>query len=131
MGLEAIYPKPPVTIVEEMQQKYPYLLPNIPIERVNQVWSPDITYIHLDRNHIYVTNCYTFERIDQSLDYPTPYPVYLRYATSIPLSRIIWILFLGKRRQSLQLLQFQSAYFCFEMGRKSIFSWDSLELFGV
>jgi len=34
MGLEAIYPKPRVTIPGEMQQKYPYLLRDIPIERV-------------------------------------------------------------------------------------------------
>src|SRR5260370_36920439 len=45
MGLEAIYPKPRVTIAGEMPQKYPYLLRNVPIERVNQVWSTDITSI--------------------------------------------------------------------------------------
>jgi putative transposase len=54
MGLEAIYPKPRVTIVGEMQQKYPYLLRNVPIERVNQVWSTDITYIRLARGFIYL-----------------------------------------------------------------------------
>jgi len=37
MGLEAIYPKPHVTIECVVQQKYPYLLRDVPIERVNQV----------------------------------------------------------------------------------------------
>lgn len=54
MGLEAIYPKPRITIPGEMPQKYPYLLRNIPIERVNQVWSTDITYIRLTRGFIYL-----------------------------------------------------------------------------
>lgn len=54
MGLEAIYPKPRVTIPGEMQQKYPYLLRDMSIERVNQVWSTDITYIRLARGFIYL-----------------------------------------------------------------------------
>jgi len=54
MGLEAIYPKPRITIPGETQQKYPYLLRNVPIERVNQVWSTDITYIRLARGFIYL-----------------------------------------------------------------------------
>ena len=52
--LEAIYPKPRVTISGEVQQKYPYLLRDVPIERVNQVWSTDITYIRLTRGFIYL-----------------------------------------------------------------------------
>jgi len=54
MGLEAIYPKPRVTIPGEVQQKYPYLLRGVPIEKVNQVWSTDITYIRLTRGFIYL-----------------------------------------------------------------------------
>src|SRR6266550_379345 len=54
MGLEAIYPKPRVTIPGEMQQKYPYLLRDVPIERVNHVWSTDITYIRLQHGFIYL-----------------------------------------------------------------------------
>src|SRR5205814_6302862 len=54
MGLEAIYPKPRLSLPGEMQQKYPYLLRDVPIERVNQVWSTDITYIRLTRGFIYL-----------------------------------------------------------------------------
>jgi putative transposase len=54
MGLEAIYPKPRVTIPGEMLQKYPYLLRDVPIERVNQVWSTDITYIRLAHGFLYL-----------------------------------------------------------------------------
>jgi len=36
------------------EQKYPYLLRGISIERCNQVWSCDITYIRLARGFIYL-----------------------------------------------------------------------------
>ena len=54
MGLEAIYPKPHLSQPGEVQQRYPYLLRAVPIERVNQVWSTDITYIRLARGFIYL-----------------------------------------------------------------------------
>ncbi len=54
MGLEAIYPKPHLSQPGAMQQKYPYLLRGLTIERVNQVWSTDITYIRLARGFLYL-----------------------------------------------------------------------------
>jgi putative transposase len=54
MGLEAIYPKPRTSLPGITQQRYPYLLRGMSIERCNQVWSCDITYIRLARGFIYL-----------------------------------------------------------------------------
>jgi putative transposase len=54
MGLEAIYPKPRLSQPGQVQQRYPYLLRDVAIERVDQVWSTDITYIRLARGFIYL-----------------------------------------------------------------------------
>lgn len=47
MGIEAIYPKPSLSIANPEDKKYPYLLRGMIIDRVDQVWSIDITYIPL------------------------------------------------------------------------------------
>jgi len=54
MGLEAIYPKPRTSLPGATTQRYPYLLRGMSIERCNQVWSCDITYIRLQRGFIYL-----------------------------------------------------------------------------
>jgi len=54
LGLEAIYPKPKSSVAKPDHQVYPYLLRNVTIERVNQVWSTDITYIRLRGGFIYL-----------------------------------------------------------------------------
>jgi len=54
MGLEAIYPKPHTSVPATTEQRYPYLLRGMPIERCNQVWSCDITYIRLARGFTYL-----------------------------------------------------------------------------
>jgi transposase InsO family protein len=54
MGVEATYPKPHLSRVGEQVQRYPYLLRNVSIERVNQVWSTDITYIRLAHGFLYL-----------------------------------------------------------------------------
>jgi putative transposase len=54
MGLEAIYPKPRTSVPGTVEQRYPYLLRGMRIERCNQVWSCDITYIRLARGFIYL-----------------------------------------------------------------------------
>jgi putative transposase len=54
MGILAIYPKPRLSQPVPGAQKYPYLLRGMPIERVNQVWSTDITYIRLLTGFIYL-----------------------------------------------------------------------------
>jgi putative transposase len=47
MGIEAIYPKPKLSIPNQADKKYPYLLKGMIIERIDQVWSADITYVPL------------------------------------------------------------------------------------
>jgi len=54
MGLKAIYCEPKTSIANAAHQKYPYLLRDIPIERVNQVWSIDITYIPMRNGFLYL-----------------------------------------------------------------------------
>lgn len=54
LGLLAIYPKPDLSRPGRIQAKYPYLLKGVSIERVNQVWSTDITYIRLLGGFIYL-----------------------------------------------------------------------------
>ena len=54
MGLEAIYPKKKTRAPAPGQRVYPYLLRNVTIARVNQVWSTDITYIGLRNGFIYL-----------------------------------------------------------------------------
>ena len=54
MGLEAVYPKPKLSQPGERHKIYPYLLKNMQVERVNQVWSTDITYIRLTRGFCYL-----------------------------------------------------------------------------
>jgi len=55
MGIYAVYPKPNL-FKRNMQHKiYSYLLRNLVINRPNQVWSIDITYIRMGRSHMYLT----------------------------------------------------------------------------
>lgn len=55
MGLEAIYPKPRLSIPAPGHRIYPYLLRGVAIERPNQVWSTDITYIRMAQGFVYLT----------------------------------------------------------------------------
>ena len=54
MGLMAMYPAPRLSQPAERAVRYPYLLRGLAIERVNQVWSTDITYIRLARGFLYL-----------------------------------------------------------------------------
>ena len=54
MGLMAIYPKCRTTIFNKQHKVYPYLLRDLRIERPNQVWSTDITYIQLKHGFAYL-----------------------------------------------------------------------------
>src|SRR6266516_1409994 len=47
MGLETLYPKPRMREPHPAHRVYPYLLRGMPITRVNQVWSTDMTSIRL------------------------------------------------------------------------------------
>ncbi len=54
MGIEAIYPKKNLSIANAQNKVYPYLLRGLLINRVNQVWSTDITYIRLAGGFVYL-----------------------------------------------------------------------------
>ena len=54
MGLEAIYPKPKLSAARAGHRVYPYLLRDVPIERPDQVWSTDITYVPLQSGFMYL-----------------------------------------------------------------------------
>ena len=54
MGLEAIYPRPKLSVAGRDHRIYPYLLRNVRIERADQVWSTDITYVPLASGFLYL-----------------------------------------------------------------------------
>ena len=54
MGLEAIYPKPKLSAAGAGHRIYPYLLRGVSIERPDQVWSTDITYVPLACGFMYL-----------------------------------------------------------------------------
>ena len=54
MGLEAIYPKKRTSFANKENKIYPYLLRGLTIDRPNQVWSTDITYVRLERGWAYL-----------------------------------------------------------------------------
>ena len=54
MGLEAVYRKPRTTKPEPGHRIYPYLLRGLAIDRPNQVWATDITYIPMARGFVYL-----------------------------------------------------------------------------
>lgn len=55
MGLEAIYPKPRLSLPDQAHKKYPYLLRNLVIDQPDQVWCADITYIRMRHGFLYLT----------------------------------------------------------------------------
>jgi putative transposase len=54
MGLETIYRKPNLSRRHPQHKIYPYLLRNLPMTRVHQVWSCDITYIPMKQGFLYL-----------------------------------------------------------------------------
>jgi putative transposase len=54
MGLEAIYPKRRTNLSTPGHRIYPYLLAGLAIQRVNQVWMTDITYIRMKKGFLYL-----------------------------------------------------------------------------
>ena len=54
MGIQAIYPGRSSSSPGKGHKRYPYLLRNLPITHVNQVWSADITYVPLLRGFTYL-----------------------------------------------------------------------------
>ncbi|MGJ0395056.1 MAG: IS3 family transposase [Methylocystis sp.] len=54
MGIEAIYRRPNTSKPAPGHKVYPYLLRGVKIERPNQVWATDISYIPMRRGFVYL-----------------------------------------------------------------------------
>jgi len=54
IGLAAIYQRPRTTVPHPEHRVYPYLLRNLLVDRPNQVWCADITYIPMRRGFLYL-----------------------------------------------------------------------------
>ena len=54
MAIEAIYRRPHTSKPADGHKIFPYLLRGLAIERVNQVWAMDITYIPMARGFVYL-----------------------------------------------------------------------------
>jgi putative transposase len=54
MGLEAIYPKPRLSANGPDHKVYPYLLKGVTVDRPDQAWATDITYIRLPHGFVYL-----------------------------------------------------------------------------
>jgi putative transposase len=54
MGFQAVYQRPKTTVPHPEHKIWPYLLRNLTIDRPNQVWCTDITYIPMRRGFLYL-----------------------------------------------------------------------------
>ena len=54
MGMNALYPKANLSKANHVHKVYPYLLRGLAIERPNQVWCADITYIPMKKGFLYL-----------------------------------------------------------------------------
>ena len=54
IGLKAVWPGKKTTVRDYKQATYPYLLKNLVIDRPNQVWQVDITYIKIKTGFVYL-----------------------------------------------------------------------------
>ena len=87
MGLEAIYAKPRLSDPAPGHRIYPYLLRGVKIERPNQVWSTDITYIRLRGGFVYLVAI-----LDWYSRYVLAWEVSVTLDTSFCLSALDWAL---------------------------------------
>jgi len=91
MGLLAIYPKPRLSVGRKENPRFPYLLKDVRIERVNQVWSTDITYIRLVSGF-----CYLVAVMDWYSRYVLSHRVSLNLETGFCLEALDEALLCGK-----------------------------------
>jgi putative transposase len=54
MGIEPIYRKPRTSLPDKGHRIYPYLLTGVAIERANQAWATDITYLPMAKGFVYL-----------------------------------------------------------------------------
>ena len=54
MGIQALYRRPRTSVPEPGHKIYPYLLRQVKVDRPNQAWAMDITYIPMAKGFIYL-----------------------------------------------------------------------------
>jgi putative transposase len=54
MGIVAVYPKKKLSQANQAHRVYPYQLRHLKVDRPNQVWATDITYIPMARGFVYL-----------------------------------------------------------------------------
>jgi len=54
MGLQAIFPEPHTSLAHPQHKKYSYLLRHVQVQRPNQVWAADITYVPMPHGFMYL-----------------------------------------------------------------------------
>jgi len=54
LAIETLYPKRNLSLANQQHKIYPYLLRGLDINRPNQVWSTDITYIPMAKGFVYL-----------------------------------------------------------------------------
>ena len=54
LGISAVYPKPRTSVSNHEHRIYPYLLRDLIIDRPNQVWCSDVTYIPMRQGFMYL-----------------------------------------------------------------------------
>jgi putative transposase len=54
MGIEAVYRRPRTSVPAPGHKIFPYLLRGLTINRANQVWASDITYVPMARGFVYL-----------------------------------------------------------------------------
>lgn len=54
MAIETLYPKRNLSLANQQHKVYPYLLKGLTIDRPNQVWSTDITFIPMAKGFVYL-----------------------------------------------------------------------------
>jgi len=54
MGIQAVYPKPRLSLGNKQHKIYPYLLRDLIVGKANQVWSVDITYLKVGSGYMYL-----------------------------------------------------------------------------
>ena len=121
-GPEAIYPKPRTSQPGATAQRYPYLLRETSIDRCNQVWSCDITYIRLQRGFIYLMAV-----IDWFSRYVLSWEISVTLDTSFCLDTLDWALQVATPEifNSDQGVQFTSTEFTNWLKAAEIcISWD-------
>jgi len=122
IGIEVIYPKPRLSQPGANQQKYPYLLGGLTIDRVNQVWGSDITYIRLAHGFLYLVAI-----LDWFSRYVLAWSVSITLDTSFCLETLEAALAMAQPEifNSDQGVQFTSAEFTHRLESAGIrISWD-------